>query len=144
MYVVLDVTGLARSFCLIHLKVTSTIALTPKPLRQLHSSPCTTASSSSQETRACTGHGSSIPTADEATRMAFPLCGEPPRQFLTSDGETIVCVHPSSPADFSNTKVSCHLGHMSQPLWSIRAKVVESCTISCAGVDPGFSEGGGG
>lgn len=45
---------------------------------------------------------------------AFPLHGEAPRQFLTSDGETIVCIHPSSPVDISATKVSLSflaLGH---------------------------------
>ena len=33
------------------------------------------------------------------------LQGESPRQFLTSDQETIVCVHPSSSVDISDTKV---------------------------------------
>ena len=37
--------------------------------------------------------------------QTHPLKGEKSRQFLTSDTETIVCVHPSSPADISCTKV---------------------------------------
>jgi len=34
-----------------------------------------------------------------------PLKGEETRQFLTPNKETIVCVHPTAPADISCTKV---------------------------------------
>lgn len=37
--------------------------------------------------------------------LSHPLRGEKMRQFLTSDKETIVCVHSTAPVDISGTKV---------------------------------------
>lgn len=37
--------------------------------------------------------------------LRHPLRGEEARQFLTSDEETIVCVHPTIPVDILDTKV---------------------------------------
>ena len=54
------------------------------------------------------GHISSSNTSNSTltSPSLFPLSDEPPRQFLTSDGETIVCVHPSSHVELKDTKVS--------------------------------------
>lgn len=85
-------------------------ALTPRALNQLHSFPEDSASSDQGDG----GSSTSVPSSDHTSKTAFPLCDEPPRQFLTSDGKTIVCVHPSSSVDISNTRVS-GVPHPSHP-----------------------------
>ena len=47
----------------------------------------------------------SYPDGALTPEARHPLRKEKTRQFLTSNGETIVCVHPAAPQDFADTKV---------------------------------------
>ena len=79
----------------------------------LPSRPCTRALSSPSLRQA--------PPTGLSPTARHPLQGEEPRQFLTADKETIVCVHPSLPVDFSTTKVSLGLG------WALSIFSVQYC-----------------
>lgn len=94
-------TGLVRLSRLPHWRLVSAstdTALLQRALGQL--------SSLSSARVASRQLSSGTPVGQWSSKVTHPLQEEKPRQFLTSDKETIVCVHPIVPADISDTKVS--------------------------------------
>lgn len=65
------------------------------------------------------------------TTAPHTLQGELPRQFLTSDGDTIVCVHPSLPVDFCDTKVGLPPTSLPSP-----SPLPPSTHMTCSNVIP--------